>query len=426
MNKVLSARFANTPVLAAEGWADWFSENLAAASIELEGVRQREQIEAPAMMDSFWPEAGSWLSMLRPYNVTGGTLTIPVKGVMLHDFGYSFFGWATGYTYIRKAFERGMADPDVARIAMVINSGGGEVAGNFDLVDTIRGYRGQKPIEAFVDEHAYSAAFSLASAADRIHVPRTGGVGSVGVVTAHIDVSEALQKQGVKFEFIHAGKHKVEGNSYEPLSAEARNRMQTRIDGLYDIFVSTVARNLGIEEQVVRGTEALTYSADEALAIGFAHEVRPIDEALAAFAGGISETVGDIVMSEQEQQINSATAQADLDAARAEGRREGAAAERERIQGILGCEESESRRELSFHLALNTDLSVEQARGILAATPEQQAAAPQAKPGADFAAAMANGNPEIEGEGGGESAAGQPSAGEQLVRDYQLATGSIQ
>src|SRR5690625_4892476 len=81
MNKVLSARFANTPVLAAEGWADWFSENLAAASIELEGVRQREQIKAPAMMDSFWPEAGSWLSMLRPYNVTGGTLTIPVKGV---------------------------------------------------------------------------------------------------------------------------------------------------------------------------------------------------------------------------------------------------------------------------------------------------------------------------------------------------------
>src|SRR5690625_6800315 len=98
-----------------------------------------------------------------------------------------------------------MADPDVARIAMVINSGGGEVAGNFDLVDTIRGYRGQKPIEAFVDAHAYSAALSLASAADRIHVPRTGRVGSVGVVTAHIDVSEALQKQGATLEVSDGG-----------------------------------------------------------------------------------------------------------------------------------------------------------------------------------------------------------------------------
>src|SRR5690625_4142211 len=89
---------------------------------------------------------------------------------MLHAVGYSFFGWATGYTYSREAFEGGMADPDGARIAMVINSGGGEVAGNFDLVDTIRGYRGQKPIEAFVDEHAYSAAFSLASRSEERRV----------------------------------------------------------------------------------------------------------------------------------------------------------------------------------------------------------------------------------------------------------------
>src|SRR5690625_8005767 len=205
MNIVLVCSFADTPVLASECWAYWFSENLAAASIELDVVRQREQIEAPAMMDSFWPEAGSWLSMLRPYNVTGGTLTIPVKGVMLHDFGYSFFGWATRYTYIRKAFERGMAQPDVARIATVINAGRGEVPRHFDLVDTIRGYRGQKPIEAFVDEHAYSAAFSLASAADRIHVPRTGGVGSVGVVTAHIDGSEARPHQGATLEVSDGG-----------------------------------------------------------------------------------------------------------------------------------------------------------------------------------------------------------------------------
>src|SRR5690625_6035982 len=76
MNKVLSARFANTPVLAAEGWADWFSENLAAESIELEGVRQREQIEAPAMMDSFWTEAGSWLTLIHPFIITGLILTI--------------------------------------------------------------------------------------------------------------------------------------------------------------------------------------------------------------------------------------------------------------------------------------------------------------------------------------------------------------
>lgn len=424
MSKLLAARFANMPVLAEGGQANWFEQCLVAATADLEKIRVREQAETPVMQDDFWPEEGEWLSHYRPYSVRDGTLSIPVRGVLLHDFGYQLSDWATGYTYIRKAYERGMNDPAVQRIALMINSGGGEVAGNFDMVDAMFARRGEKPVQAFVNEHAYSAAFSIASVADKITMSRTGGVGSVGVVTAHADYSKLYEDIGIKIQFIHAGEHKVDGNPYEPLPESVKNRMQTRINALYDIFVSTVARNLGLEEQAVRGTEALTYSAEEAVEIGFAHEIRPIDEALAAFNSGSTVTAGDITMSKQEQQIASATAQADLDAARADGRAEGAAAERERIQGILSCDEAQSRRELSLHLSLSTDLSVEQAKGILAATPEQAAAETQSKPGADFAAAMANNNPEIEADGGEHGE--QVSPGEQLVRDYQLATGSIQ
>jgi ClpP class serine protease len=45
---------------------------------------------------------------------------------------------------------------------------------------------GEKPIHAILTENAYSAAYAIASAADRISVPRTGGVGSVGVITMHL------------------------------------------------------------------------------------------------------------------------------------------------------------------------------------------------------------------------------------------------
>lgn len=424
MSKLLAARFANMPVLAEGGQANWFEQCLVAATADLEKIRVREQAETPVMQDDFWPEEDSWLTHYRPYSVQNGTLSIQVRGVLLHDFGFQLGDWATGYTYIRRAYERGVNDPAVQRIALMINSGGGEVAGNFDMVDAMFARRGEKPVQAFVNEHAYSAAFSIASVADKITMSRTGGVGSVGVVTAHADYSKLYEDIGIKIQFIHAGEHKVDGNPYEPLPESVKNRMQTRINALYDIFVSTVARNLGLEEQAVRGTEALTYSAEEAVEIGFAHEIRPIDEALAAFNSGSTVTAGDITMSKQEQQIESATAQADLDAARADGRAEGAAAERERIQGILSCDEAQSRRELSLHLSLSTDLSVEQAKGILAATPEQAAAETQGKPGADFAAAMANNNPEIEADGGEHGE--QVSPGEQLVRDYQLATGSIQ
>ena len=422
MSNPLAARFADSPVMVSLDRANWLGDCLASVSAELSSIQARTAAEPVRMQDDFWPEKGSWMERYRPYEVVDGTLLVPVKGMLLHDFGYQLYDWATGYTYIQKAVERGMGDAGVQRIAFVINSGGGEVAGNFDMVDRIYKMRGQKPMAAFVNEHAYSAAFSIASVADKITLSRTGGVGGVGVVTSHFNASGAMEKWGYKITFIHAGKHKVDGNPYEALPAEVKNRMQARIDGLYDIFVSTVARNLGLDEQVVRDTEALTYSAEDAVELGFAHEIAPFDEALAAFSGDRINPVGEETMSQENQKPE--TAQVDaaaLDAARAEGRKEGATAERERIQGILGCDEAKNRRDLAFHLSMNTDQSVEAAKGILAASPEVVEKAEQpGKPGADFAKAMEKDNPELGADGGQDQGV---DAATQLIADYKAATG---
>lgn len=422
MSNLLAARFANTPVMVCGDRADWMSNCLASVSAELKTIESRASAEPVAMAyDDFWPAADSWMARYRPYVVQDGTLLIPIKGMLLHDFGYQLHDWATGYVYIQKAFERGMADGSVQRIAMIVSSGGGEVAGCFDAVDRIFAMRGQKPIRAFVNEHAYSAAYAWASVADKISITRTGGVGSVGVVTSHMDVSGWNEKVGVKITFIHAGEHKVDGNPHEPLPEAVKNRMQARIDGLYNIFVSTTARNLALDEQVVRDTKALTYSAEEAVSLGFAHEIRAFDEALAAFSGGLSPTAGEETMSTPEQAA--ATAKADLDAARAEGRKEGATAERERIQSILGCDEAANRRDLAFHLSMNTDQSVESAKGILAASPEQ-AAKPEKVEAADkpnaFEQAMDKGNPELGADGGGND---ELATGESLLKDFRAANG---
>lgn len=423
MTNIFASRFADRPVMIDTGFERWLEQCLHGANENYAALEQQMSENEPVLMDGddFWPEADSWLSWARPYKVKDGTLRIPVKGVLLHDFPYALGSWATGYAYIRKAIERGLTDPEVVRIAFDINSGGGEVAGNFDLVDWIYDQRGQKPMWAFVDEHAYSAAYSIASAADHRVMPRTGGVGSVGVVTSHMDVSKAMNAYGVKVTFIHAGKHKVDGNPYEPLSEDVKARIQVRIDGLYGIFTSTVSRNLGIDEDIVRNTEALTFSATEAVEIGFADEIRATEEALAGFSG-LSATPGEIVMSEnpKEQEDTAQADQAALDTARAEGRNEGATAERERIQAILGCDEAKSRSALSFHLAMNTEQSVESAKGILAASPEDKPAK-QDSAKTPFEQAMEQGNPDITAEGGPDVE--EADASQQLLNDYRAATG---
>lgn len=431
MNNVLAARFAsNTPVVICGSKADWLNKSLpmiSASMSELEGKEKSQAIEYLAY-DDFWPAPDNWLSAYRPYKVVDGTLMIPVKGMLLHDFPYALGGWATGYAYILKAFERGIEDSAVDRIAMILDTPGGEVAGCFDSVDKVFAMRGQKPIRAFVNEAAYSAGFAWASVADKITMTRTAGVGSVGVVTAHMNVSAAMEKYGYEITFIHAGKHKVDGNPYEALPDDVKARIQKRIDSMYTIFVSTTARNLGIDESVVRGTEALTYGAEDAVAIGFAHEVMPFDEALAAFVGEPETQAGDDDMPKPNDQ-EQAFSQADLDNARAEGHaaglKEGATAEQARIKGIMGCDAAKTRPTMAAHLALSTAQSVEEATGILAVSPEEKPAASTeaakpSTPGADFSAAMSKDNPNL---GSGSEAAHEENSTEATLKEFRAVTG---
>jgi signal peptide peptidase SppA len=280
------ARFADEPALVAPHLRERFQSCLTA----LGSSPLIEQVRAAASQgDDFWTELGpNGSKRLRPYIVENGILLIPIKGVLLHDFPYQLFDWATGYEYIGKAFERGLGDDAVKGIALIIDSPGGMVAGNFDLVDQLFAGRGKKPIRAFAAESAYSAAYSIASAADKIIVARTGGVGSIGVVTTHIEFSQALEDAGVKITFIYAGAHKVDGNSFEPLSKDVKERIQVRIDQLYAIFVDTVARNRNLDAAAVRATEAMTYTATEALEVKLADKIGALEGALAEFQADIT------------------------------------------------------------------------------------------------------------------------------------------
>ena len=176
-------------------------------------------------------------------------------------FPYRAFSYTTSHTawvsqrattHIESAITRGMSDPKVNGIALMVNSPGGEVAGAFDAADRIHAMRGQKPMEAFLNEDAYSAAYLIASTADKITAPRTGGAGSIGVVMMHVDMSGMLEDMGIKITPIFAGDHKVDGNPYEPLSDEARAQFQAQVDESYGFFVDSVARNRGMSTQAVR------------------------------------------------------------------------------------------------------------------------------------------------------------------------------
>lgn len=365
----------------------------------------------------FWGTGGDE-NPYRPYMVRDGILQIPVQGVLLNRFPYTFGRWATGYTYIEKALKRGLEDPAVRGIALIVDSPGGEVAGCFELADKVFEARERKPIRAFSSDHAYSAAYALASSASDITVTRSGGTGSVGVVTAHYDWSKALDDYGLKVTFIFAGAHKVDANPYEPLPESVKARIQERIDGIYSVFTGTVARNRSLEDSDVRATEALTFDAAGSIEVGFADRIGALEDELVNFAGEVADNeddempndnpsasgaVGQFTQEQMDAAVASAVASARADAEQAA---------RARITAIISSDEGKERPKAALSLALKTNISADDAKATLADMPKETAQT--AAPGTPFDRAMGSTpNPQV-GADGGDGGAPQMSVADAI------------
>lgn len=394
------------------------------------------EIEVPYLgeMWTFAPDflAGTAQDQIREsrqYRVQDGVATIPVLGKLVKRSGSlrppSGF---TGYNAIGAALDMALADQDVRGIALDIDSPGGEATGAFDLWKRVADARGAKPIWAIVHGAATSAAYGLASAADRVVAPEVSDVGSIGVVSLHTDLSGALAQGGIKVTILHAGARKVDGNSFQALPPEVAGRVQAQLDHLHGRFVQIVAANRGTTQKAVRDTEAETFRGHEAKDRGLVDAVAPPHEALAEFtqfvnrgasrsargAGMAAPTNGAAELAAAETY-----ARADLDRARTEGleqgrressgandlalaqaRAEGVAAERTRVGAILGHEQAQGRSALAQSLALETDLTAEQAGKVLAKAPKEPPPEPArvevVRQATDFADHMARqGNPQV-------------------------------
>jgi signal peptide peptidase SppA len=315
----------------------------------------------------------------KPFAFANGFAIIPVHGTLLNRFGASY-GYVTGYNFINAQHMAAMADDDVHTIIHDHNSYGGEAAGCFEQSARIAATRGKgKKIIAVVDSNCYSASFALASAADKIIAIPSAGVGSIGVVAMHVDMSKFLERVGVSVTFIHSGEHKVDGNPYEPLPKEVKADIQAGVDKSRAKFVKVVSENMGLDSKVVYDTEARTYRADDALAIGLIHAIAEPTVALQSLidADSGNESAKTETTKEQSMEVkpedkaNGGT----VDQAAVQK------AERERVSGILNCEEAKGKSALAQHLALNTSMSVADAKAALSVASAEGAAAPSGKEG---------------------------------------------
>lgn len=313
---------------------------------------------------------------------------VPVIGSLVQRGGrMAALSGMTSYGEVERMMNAAMNDPRVSEIIMEVDSPGGEVAGAFDAADRITAMRGQgKKITAVAAEFSASAAYLISSAADEIVVPRTGAVGSIGVVAVHFDRSKEMEKRGVAVTYVYAGDRKIEGNPYQPLSADAIERWKEEIHSVYGMFTDTVARNRGMATDAVRGTQAAMFTGSKAVQAGLANRVNSFANELnnavirqKGMSGNFRLTAPvkeKQKMENAEQQAAAVKAAEEAERVKAEAAKATQAAvtaERERAKAISTCEEAKGRETLAQE-CIDMGLTVEQAKKMLAAAPKPEAA----------------------------------------------------
>jgi HK97 family phage major capsid protein len=213
------------------------------------------------------------------------TAVIPVFGILVNRVAsLDISETGTGVDALAQQFRQAMANPDVRNVVLLFDSPGGSVYGIDEFAQEIFDARGQgKRIVAQIDPLAASAAYYLAAQADDIYMTPSGEAGSIGVRAMHQDLSKALAAKGIAVTHISAGKYKVEGNPFEPLSDDAKAFMQQRVNEYYDAFVKAVARGRDAKVADVRNGfgEGRVVGAAEAKKLGMVDRIATFEETLA-------------------------------------------------------------------------------------------------------------------------------------------------
>lgn len=189
-------------------------------------------------------------------------------------------GYSDGYDAITERFASLLADADVSAVVLQFNSPGGDAAGLMEAVRRMRSIAAsaKKPVYAYADELACSAAYALATVADEIYLPASAEIGSIGCLCVHAEGSKKLEADGYKVTVVRSGKRKADANSVEPLSKDAAADLQAMVDAHAEQFAQVVAERRGGDAKKWLALEGAVFMGSAAVAAGLADGVKSFEE----------------------------------------------------------------------------------------------------------------------------------------------------
>ncbi|MGI6752426.1 MAG: signal peptide peptidase SppA [Anaerovoracaceae bacterium] len=253
----------------AKGWMIWLGIVVAVALIGL----LVSQVGCNADKGGFSRVKGPYVGVLY------------VDGVIA-DNNVSSWGIPSGYQHgwTLDTIDSMMEDDRNKGIVLFVNSPGGGIYESDELYLKLVEYKEStgRPLYAYMGSMAASGGYYISAPADKILANRNCWTGSIGVtIGTFFDVSEFLERYGVKTVTITSGANKAMGSYVDPMTSVQRDIFQGLVDEAYEQFVAIVAkeRDLGLER--VKGlADGRIYTARQATENGLIDGVCVYSDAL--------------------------------------------------------------------------------------------------------------------------------------------------
>lgn len=134
-----------------------------------------------------------------------------------------------------------------------INSGGGAVVASKDVKRSIENM--DIPTVCRFRDISASGAYLIAMGCDRIVADSATITGSVGVTSSYLEFSGTLDKLGIQYINVTAGKYKEVGSQYMNASERDKQMLKEMATDIQDEFIGIVRENRNLTQEEVQEIE---------------------------------------------------------------------------------------------------------------------------------------------------------------------------
>ncbi|WP_304546492.1 signal peptide peptidase SppA [Sulfurimonas microaerophilic] len=150
-------------------------------------------------------------------------------------------------TEVVEKIDQATENNTIKGILLCVDSPGGAVSPSIEIAYAIKRASAKKPVVVYAKGTIASGSYYASIWADKIISNPGSMVGSIGVIMQGADVSELMDKIGIKSQVVKAGKYKQVGTSDRAWTDYEINELNKVIQDTYDMFSQDVADARGLK-----------------------------------------------------------------------------------------------------------------------------------------------------------------------------------